>query len=123
MKKIVNLRERLDKMVELWSPRVVGEVNDTYVKLVKMKGELAWHSHADEDELFLVLSGKLRLEMETGTVELGEGEFYVIPRNLPHNPISEDGCEIILIEPKGTRHTGDTLTKRTKSIAEQLKED
>ncbi|MCE5272336.1 cupin domain-containing protein [bacterium] len=121
--KAVNLKERLDKIVELWSPRVVGEVNDTYIKLVKIKGELAWHRHADEDEMFLVLRGNLRIEMESSTVELSEGDFFVVPQGAPHNPVSEEGCEIILIEPKTTRHTGDTLTERTKSIAEQLKAD
>jgi mannose-6-phosphate isomerase-like protein (cupin superfamily) len=110
-------------LTRLWSPRVVAEVDDSYVKVAKVHGTLAWHSHDDEDELFLVLEGRLRIEMETGTVELDKGEMFVVPRGVRHNPVAEDECHVLLIERKSTLHTGTTVTDRTRSIAEQLRQD
>ena len=109
---------RLD---ELWSPRVVAEVDDAYVKVAKVHGTFGWHAHADEDELFLVLKGRLRIEMEAGAVELGEGELYVVPKGVRHNPVAEQECHVMLIERKTTLHTGDTVSDKTRSIAEQLR--
>ena len=80
-----------------------------------------WHAHADEDELFFVLKGRLRLEMEAGDVELGEGELYVVPKGVRHNPVADEECHIVLIERKSTRHTGDEVTDRTRSLDEQLR--
>lgn len=108
-------------LTELWSPRVIGEVNDAYVKVAKIQGSLAWHRHEGEDELFLVLKGRLRIELEAGPVELGEGEMFVVPKGVLHNPVAEEECHLLLIEPKATRHTGDTVTARTRSLAEQLR--
>ena len=108
-------------LTELWSPRVIGEVNDAYVKVAKVQGSLAWHRHEGEDELFLVLKGRLRIELEAGPVELGEGELFVVPKGVLHNPVAEEECHLLLIEPKATRHTGDTVTERTRSLAEQLR--
>lgn len=108
-------------LTEYWSPRVVGEVDDSYVKVAKVHGSLAWHSHENEDELFLVLKGHLRIEMESGTVELSEGEMFVVPRGVRHNPIAEEECHILLIERKTTLHTGDVKTEKTRSLAEQLR--
>ena len=108
-------------LVEFWSPRVIGEVNDTYVKVAKLMGSLAWHSHEDEDELFLVLKGRLRIELEGGNVELGEGDMYVVPQGVRHNPVAEEECHIMLIERKSTRHTGDVITEKTRSLADQLR--
>lgn len=105
----------------LWSPRVIGEVNDAYVKVAKVQGSLAWHRHEGEDELFLVLKGRLRIELEAGPVELGEGEMFVVPKGVLHNPVAEEECHLLLIEPKATRHTGDTVSERTRSLAEQLR--
>lgn len=105
---------------EYWSPCVVGEVDDAYVKVAKMQGVLAWHSHDDEDELFLILSGRLRIEMEAGAVELAEGEMFVVPRGVRHNPVACEECHVLLIERKTTRHTGNIVTERTRSLAEQL---
>jgi mannose-6-phosphate isomerase-like protein (cupin superfamily) len=105
---------------DYWSPRVVGEVGDSYVKVAKLKGTLMWHSHEREDELFFVLRGRLRIEMEHATVELGEGEMYIVPKGVRHNPVAEDECHVLLFERKSTAHTGDTITERTRSIEEQL---
>lgn len=106
---------------EYWSPRVVGEVDDTYVKVAKVQGSLAWHSHDNEDELFFILKGKLRIEMEQGTVELREGEMFVVPKGVRHNPVAEQECHVLLIERKSTLHTGDVVTDKTRSIADQLR--
>src|SRR5689334_19292171 len=89
-------------LTEHWSPRVVGEVDDAYIKVAKVHGEFPWHAHADEDELFLVLRGRLRIELEHGAVELGEGEMYVVPKGVRHHPVAEEECHVLLIERKST---------------------
>ena len=103
-----------------WSPRVVAEVDDAYVKVARVHGIFGWHSHADEDELFLVLKGRLRIEMEDAAIELAEGALFVVPKGVRHNPVAEDECHLLLIERKSTLHTGDTVTSRTRTLAEQL---
>lgn len=123
MPNVVSPSKVAASLTRLWSPRVVAEVDDSYVKVAKVHGTLAWHSHDDEDELFLVLEGRLRIEMETGTVELDKGEMFVVPRGVRHNPVAEDECHVLLIERKSTLHTGTTVTDRTRSIAEQLRQD
>ncbi len=106
---------------EYWSPRVIGEVDDAYyVKVAKIKGVLAWHSHDDEDELFYVLRGTMRIELNEGTVELGPGQMWVVPKGVRHNPVAEDECLVMLIERKSTLHTGNVVTEKTRTIAEQL---
>ena len=112
------IAEALD---EYWSPRVVAEIDDAYVKVAKVQGSLAWHSHENEDELFLILDGRLRIEMEQGSVELGEGEIFVVPKGVRHNPVADQECHILLIERKSTLHTGDVITEKTRSVAEQLR--
>jgi len=107
-------------LTDYWSPRIVGEVDDAYIKVAKVKGELAWHSHENEDELFLVLKGHLKIEMEDKTVELSEGEMYIVPKGVRHNPVAEEECQIMLIERKSTLHTGDIVTEKTRSIKEQM---
>ena len=106
---------------EKWSPRVIAEVDDVYVKVAKVQGQLAWHSHENEDEFFLVLKGHLRIELDEGAVELREGESFVVPKGKRHNPVADAECHILLIERKSTLHTGDTVTDRTRSIADQLR--
>ena len=106
---------------EHWSPRVVAEVDDAYIKVAKVLGSLAWHSHENEDELFLVLKGHLRIEMEDRAVELDEVEMFVVPKGVRHNPVAEHECHIMLIERKTTLHTGDVTTEKTRSLAEQLR--
>jgi mannose-6-phosphate isomerase-like protein (cupin superfamily) len=108
-------------LTELWSPRVIGEVDDAYIKVASVRGSLAWHSHEREDELFLVLKGRLRIEMENGTVELDEGEMFIVPKGVRHNPVAEEECHLLLVERKSTLHTGDVTTDKTRSVAEQLR--
>jgi mannose-6-phosphate isomerase-like protein (cupin superfamily) len=108
-------------LTELWSPRVVAEVDDAYIKVAKVQGSLAWHSHDNEDELFLILKGHLRIEMEGNVVELNEGEMFVVPKGVWHNPVAEQECHIMLIERKSTLHTGNIVTEKTRSLEEQLR--
>ena len=108
-------------LTELWSPRVIGELDDAYIKVAKVQGTLAWHSHDNEDEMFLVLEGRLRIEMEGSTVELGEGDMYVVPKGVRHNPVADEECLIMLIERKSTLHTGEVTTSKTRSLEEQLR--
>ncbi|MEO8809493.1 MAG: cupin domain-containing protein [Rhodanobacter sp.] len=109
-------------LTEHWSPRVIGELEDSYLKVAKVLGTFGWHSHDDEDELFLILCGRLRIELEAGVVELGEGELFVVPKGVRHNPVAEEECLILLVERKSTMHTGSEVTARTRSIAQQLGE-
>ena len=113
-------RQAAAALTEYWSPRVIGELDDSYLKVAKLLGTFGWHSHDDEDELFLILAGQLRIELEAGAVELAEGELFVVPRGVRHNPVAKAECLILLIERKSTRHTGNEITERTRSIAQQL---
>ena len=103
----VDLAEVLATFDEPWSPRTVAVLNDYDVRVVRTLGEFTEHSHPDTDELFLVLSGRLRIRLEGGDVELGPGQLYVVPRGTPHQPVSEDGAEVLLVEPTATVNTGD----------------
>ena len=122
MSEVVSLGTAAEKLSDYWSPHVVGSVDDSYVKVAKVKGSLTWHSHELEDELFLVLKGRLRIELEDRAVELKEGDMFVVPKGVRHNPVAEEECHILLFERKSTAHTGDVVIERTRSIAEQLKE-
>lgn len=113
-----DLAARLD---ELWSPRIIAELDDNYVKVAKLHGDLDWHAHADEDELFYVLHGTLVLEMEAGSVTLAAGEAYVVPKGVRHHPVAAEECHVMLIERKSTKHTGDTVSERTRGLDEQLR--
>ena len=108
-------------LTEYWSPRVIAELDDNYVKVAKFEGVFGWHAHPDEDEMFLILKGHLRIEMEDSAVELDEGDIYVVPRGVRHNPVAEHECHVLLIERKSTLHTGDTVTEKTRSLADQLR--
>lgn len=108
-------------LTELWSPRVIAEVDDSYIKVAKVQGTFGWHAHEGEDELFMVLKGRLRIEMEDRAVDLAEGELFVVPKGTRHNPVAGDECLVMLIERKSTLHTGDMVTEKTRSIAEQLR--
>jgi mannose-6-phosphate isomerase-like protein (cupin superfamily) len=123
MRTVVALRETAAKLSEYWSPHIVGEVDDSYVKVAKVKGSLTWHSHEREDELFLVLQGRLRIEMEHESVELREGDMFIVPKGVRHNPVAAEECHILLFERKSTAHTGDVITEMTRSIEEQLGRD
>lgn len=108
-------------LTEYWSPRVVAELDDSFIKVAKLQGSLTWHSHDNEDELFYVLKGSLRIEMEDRTVELRQGDAFVVPKGVRHNPVAEQECHIMLIERKTTMHTGNEITDKTRSLAEQLR--
>lgn len=116
----VNLEFAAGALTELWSPKVVARVGDQYVKVAKVQGEFVWHAHEAEDELFLVLRGRLRIQMEDGEVTLGPGEAFVVPAGVRHNPVAEEECWLALVEPVATKHTGDVTTDRTRSLEEQL---
>lgn len=120
MNEVVSPAEMAARLVEHWSPRVIAEVDDSYVKVAKVKGTLTWHSHEGEDELFLVLKGTLRIEMEDRVLTLQAGELFVVPKGVRHNPVADEECHILLIERKSTAHTGDVVMARTRSISEQL---
>ncbi len=108
-------------LTELWSPRVVAELDDSFVKVAKLQGSLTWHCHEDEDELFYILKGSLTIEMEAGSVVLREGQAFVVPKGVRHNPVAEQECLVMLIERKSTLHTGTQITGKTRSLAEQLR--
>ena len=117
----VNLLATAQALTEHWSPRVVGQVNDQYVKVAKVHGDLTWHAHAQEDELFLVLKGRLRIEYrDRPAVELIAGDMHVVAHGVEHNPIADDECLIALIETVTTRHTGDVVVDGTRTLDQQL---
>ena len=115
-----NLRAAAAALDEYWSPRVVGRVNDQYIKVAKLEGEFPRHQHDDEDEMFMVLEGSLCLRFDDGDVVLDKGEFYVVPKGTPHTPIAARECLVALIETVTTKHTGDVESPLTKTIDEQL---
>jgi len=117
---ILNFANELERVTDYWSPRVVGRVNDQYVKVAKLKGELVWHKHDAEDELFYIVKGRLVIQYEDGAVTLNQGDFHIVPKGVMHNPVAEAECWIALIEPVTTAHTGDVVTERTKSVEDQL---
>lgn len=119
MKK-VNLREKLTRIGELWSPRVVGELNGQYVKLAKLRGEFLWHRHENEDELFLVIEGSLTIHLKDQEVTLGEGEFFIVPRGVEHMPVADEEAHVLLFEPKETSNTGNVESERTVHTLEFL---
>jgi mannose-6-phosphate isomerase-like protein (cupin superfamily) len=109
-------------LTEHWSPRVVAEFDDYYVKVAKVHGSFTWHAHEHEDELFHILKGRLRIEFESGPVELTAGDVFVVPKGVRHNPVALEECHLMLVERKSTLHTGDVVHERTKSIADQLRD-
>ena len=121
MPDIVSPSRIAEGLNEFWSPRVVAELDDSYVKVAKVQGSRTWHSHENEDELFYILKGSLTIEMEDQTVVLREGDAFVVPKGVRNNPIAEQECHIMLIERKSTLHTGSETTSKTRSLAEQLR--
>jgi mannose-6-phosphate isomerase-like protein (cupin superfamily) len=116
-----DLLKEAEKLTEYWSPRIVAQVNDQYVKVAKLLGSFVWHAHDHEDELFYVLRGQLRIEyQDRPPVDLGAGSIHIVPRNVMHNPVAAAECWIVLIEPVTTQHTGATETPLSKTIAQQL---
>ena len=106
-RQVVNLSEKLTKFSERWSPRVIAEMNDYQFKLAKIQGEFVWHDHPDTDETFFVVSGSMCIRFEDGEVRLGQGDLYVVPKGVRHQPYAAEECHILLIEPRGVVNTGD----------------
>lgn len=111
----INLKEKLSKFSEHWSPKIVAQLNDYHFKLAKVQGEFIWHDHPETDEMFLVVKGYLEIHFRDGIVSLNEGELFVVPKGVEHKPVAERECHIMLIEPAGTVNTGDAESDRTAS--------
>jgi mannose-6-phosphate isomerase-like protein (cupin superfamily) len=116
----VNLARKLALFHDHWKPRIVAELNGQHVKLVKFAGPFVWHRHENEDELFLVLRGRFRLELRGSSVEVGEGELVVVPRGTEHRPVADEEVEVLLFEPASTRNTGDVRDGRTVERPERI---
>tara|TARA_B100001113_G_C21090070_1_gene613904 strand:+ start:1183 stop:1542 length:360 start_codon:yes stop_codon:yes gene_type:complete len=109
----INIKQKLELFSEHWSPKIISELNDYQIKLVKIKDSFVWHSHEDTDELFLVIEGSMKIEFKEETIELNEGEMYVVPKGIEHRPFAENECKIMLIEPKGVINTGENKGELT----------
>ena len=116
----VNLSDKFSLFEEHWSPKIAGEVNDSYVKLVKFRGDFVWHKHEDEDEMFLVVKGSITIRLRDGDVRLDEGEFVVVPRGVEHMPVAEEEAHVLLFEPKTVLNTGDVRNERTREVLERV---
>ena len=103
----INFEEKLAKLSEHWSPKIIAKMNDYHFKLVKLQGDFVWHSHADTDEVFIVLGGEMTIDFRDGRVDLERGEMFVVPRGVEHKPFAKEECKILLVEPAGTINTGD----------------
>lgn len=111
--KVVNLAEKFSQMTQFWSPRIAGELNESFVKLAKLKGEFVWHHHENEDEMFLVVQGRLTIKLRSGDVQLEAGEFVIIPKGVEHCPVAQEEVQVLLLEPKSTLNTGNVHNDRT----------
>jgi mannose-6-phosphate isomerase-like protein (cupin superfamily) len=116
----VNLAEAFGRFQDRWSPKIAGTVNDCHVKLAKLEGEFVWHQHEAEDELFLVVKGRLKILLRDGEVTLGPGELVVVPKGVEHCPVAEEECHVLLLEPVTTLNTGDVVNERTVRDLERL---
>ena len=116
----VNIQEKLATFSDYWNPRIVGELNGQHVKAVKLKGEFVWHHHDHEDELFLVIKGKLKMEFREKTVEVNPGEFIIVPHGIEHRPVADEEVEMLLFEPASTLNTGNVENERTRKVLEKI---
>jgi mannose-6-phosphate isomerase-like protein (cupin superfamily) len=117
---IVNLAEKLSKVNDYWSPKIVGELNDSYVKVVKLKGAFLWHHHDDEDEMFLVVKGRMKMRFRDRDVLVSPGEFIIVPKGVEHLPEAEEEVHIVLLEPKTTLNSGNVRNERTVVELERI---
>jgi mannose-6-phosphate isomerase-like protein (cupin superfamily) len=117
---VVNLAQKFSLFREFWSPKIAGELNNSYVKLVKFKGEFVWHHHEQEDEMFLVVQGSLTIKLRTRDLPLRAGEFVIIPRGVEHLPVAEEEVHVVLFEPKSTLNTGNVRNERTLPRLERI---
>jgi mannose-6-phosphate isomerase-like protein (cupin superfamily) len=116
----VNLREKFGKFTEHWKPKIIGELNDSYVKAVKFKGDFVWHHHDHEDELFLVVKGTMRMKFREREELVREGEFIVVPKGVEHCPVADQEAHVLLLEPKSTLNTGNVTDERTVAQLERI---
>jgi mannose-6-phosphate isomerase-like protein (cupin superfamily) len=119
--RVIDLAETFGRIADAWSPKIVGDVNDMHVKVVKLRGEFVWHHHDAEDELFLVVAGRLRMQLREGDRDVGPGQFIIVPHGVEHCPMAlTDEVHVMLLEPKGTLNTGDVRNERTVEHPERL---
>ena len=122
--RVVNLAEKFSSFQECWSPRIAGEINDMYVKLAKLAGEFVWHKHDNEDEMFLVVQGVLRMKIrEAGSereLTIRPGEYLIVPKGVQHLPIADEEAHVVLLEPKSTLNTGDVVNERTRAELQSI---
>ncbi len=116
----INIKDKLDLINDLWTPKVIADLNGQQVKLAKIKGEFVWHDHKDEDELFYLLKGKMIMEFRDKKVEVNEGEMIVVPKGVEHRPIAEEEVWLLLFEPQNIKHTGDVKTNLTVDEYEKI---
>jgi mannose-6-phosphate isomerase-like protein (cupin superfamily) len=116
----VSLTEKLDSFDDYWSPKIAGELNDSFVKLVKLSGEFVWHHHESEDELFLVIKGSLLMKLRDREIRVEEGEFIIIPQGVEHLPVAEEEVHVLLLEPKSTLNTGQVVNERTVAELDRI---
>ncbi|MFH2000595.1 MAG: cupin domain-containing protein [Planctomycetota bacterium] len=109
----IKIQEKLGLFADHWSPKIVAQMNDYHFKLVKFQGEFVWHKHDDTDEVFIVLAGEMRIDFRAGRVKMRKGEMFVVPKGEEHKPVADKECSIMLVEPAGTRNTGDKEGART----------
>lgn len=110
-----NIKEKLNKINEHWSPKIIAQMNDYHFKLAKIKGEFVWHKHDETDETFMVIDGTMKILFRDGEVNLNKGEIYIVPKGVEHKPVADKECSILLIEPAGTINTGDTKSELTEN--------
>ncbi|MBT3225189.1 MAG: cupin domain-containing protein [Calditrichaeota bacterium] len=118
--KIIDIKDKFSLFSEFWSPKIVGELNGQYVKLAKLKGEFVWHQHENEDELFMVVEGKLTIQLRDQDIKLSKGQFFIISRGVEHLPVAEEECHVLLFEPKTVLNTGDVMNDRTVDNLEKI---
>ena len=116
----INLKQKLDLFNDFWNPRIVGELNNQHVKLVKFKGEFVWHKHIEEDEMFFVVDGSFTMEFRDKTIEIKKNEFIIVPKGVEHRPIAKKEVSVMLFEPKTTKNTGDNSGRLTKDNLESI---
>lgn len=116
----VNIAEKFSAFTDYWNPRIAGELNNQYIKLVKFKGEFIWHKHDHEDEMFLVVAGSFNMELRDKTITLNAGEFIIIPKGVEHRPVAPEEVQVILFEPVTTLNTGDQESDLTKYTLENI---
>jgi mannose-6-phosphate isomerase-like protein (cupin superfamily) len=118
--KPINFKEKFKLVSELWSPKVIAQMNDYHFKIAKIKGEFVWHSHPNTDETFIVISGNMRIEFREGSTDLCSGEMIIVPKGIDHKPIADDECHILMIELEGTVNTGDSVSDLTVEQVEWI---